>query len=123
MPGTGLKRLGLVIRSGPWQGRSNRDQLDVALAAAAMGVELELYFLAEGALQLLKTRQGAGAGLPPGEKAWGSLADLVPARIYVEAEQCRQLEDMGLETVLDVQPLDHQAMRKRQGRCGLVLVL
>ena len=33
----GAERLALIVRQGPYQGRSARDQLDIALAAAASG--------------------------------------------------------------------------------------
>ena len=54
---TSLGRLGLVIRSGPWQGRSNREQLDFALAAAALGTPLELIFVGQGLSQLYSERE------------------------------------------------------------------
>ena len=73
VPGTqplqGQLRLGLIVRSAPWYGRSGRDQLDLALAAASMGVELLLFFTGPGVLQLLAGQHRAGcrpAGGPEG---------------------------------------------------------
>jgi sulfur relay (sulfurtransferase) DsrF/TusC family protein len=123
MAGGNIQRLGLVVRSGPWQGRSNRDQLDVALAAAALGMEIDLYFLGEGALQLLVNRDGAPAGLPAGHRAWASLPELTPTRVFVETGQFQRMEAAGLHTLVEAEPLDGAGMRERQGRCDRVLVL
>lgn len=118
-----IRRLGLVIRSAPWRGRSNRDQLDIALAAAALGMELDLYFLGEGALQLLTRRDGAAAGLPAGHRAWAGLAELAPTRVFMEAGQYQRLRESNLDTLVGVEPLQGDAMRERQGRCDRLLVL
>jgi len=123
MPGAGIQRLGLVVRSGPWRGRSNRDQLDVALAAAAMGMELDLFFVGEGALQLLTGRDGAAAGLPPGHRAWASLAELTPTRVFMETSRYEALHSAGLHTLVRTEPLGQADMRARQDRCDRVLVL
>ena len=108
------QRLGVVIRSAPWQGRSGRDQLDVALAAAALGLELELYFFDDGLLQLARARDGSAASLPAGHKAWRSLWDFTEVRAWASGEQLLQLENCGVELVCPVQAATAAEMAESQ---------
>jgi len=115
-------RLGLLVRSGPFSGRSARDQLDFALAAAALDFELELYFLGPGILQLLAEHQPEEAALPRGSKGWRSLPDLAEVRAFAPPEAMAGLAaDQGL--LLDVSPLDGVGMAARWRACDQVLVI
>lgn len=123
MTGDSGFRLGLLIRSGPWCGRSSRDQLDIALAAAALGFELELFFMGAGVLQLLADRDGRQAGLPPGHKAWASLTDLAPTRAWVEQGRFEQIQAAGVGWLMTVQAAEAGAMLVRQAQCDRLLVI
>ena len=119
----GLKRLGLVVRSAPWSGRSGRDQLDIALAAASLGVELDLYFLAEGLLQLAQGKQPAEAGLPAGLKGWKSLPGLTTVRAFALSEGAPEPKTGEDGWLLNVRFVDAGTMVNLQDECDRLLVI
>ena len=123
MGGQGLQRLGLVLRSGPLHGRSNRQQLDTALAAAALGVQLDLFFIGDGVQLILAARDGAEAGLPSQAQAWRSLAELTEVRAVVEEARWTSDQKAGLQYVLAAEPMMAGAMATAQQGCDLVMVL
>lgn len=115
-------RIGLVVRSAPYCGRSGRDQLDLALAAASMGYELELFFTGTGALQLLPGQDPEAAGLPPGIRGWPSLAELGPVSAWVLEDQLKGLRGLAREFALDLQPATGEMLAERIARCDHVMV-
>ena len=117
-----LSRLGLVIRSAPWQGRAGRDQVDMAIAAASLDIPLELFFVDHGITQLLNGRDPAPAGLPAAASAWTALPELGPVRFSVEAGRHRALSARGCGFCVDVEPVSADEMRARQSACDRLLV-
>lgn len=113
--------LGLIIRSGPWVGRSGREQLDVALAAASLGVELVLVFTGAGRLQLLAGQQPRAAHLPVGLKAWKSLTELTACRYLVEATEFDDFT--GQRWWLTPERVTRSQLLAAQQSCQHVLVL
>ncbi|NND45598.1 MAG: hypothetical protein HKN58_09760 [Xanthomonadales bacterium] len=115
-------RIGLVVRSAPYCGRSGRDQLDLALAAASMGYEVELFFTGPGALQLLPGQQPESAGLPPGIRGWPSLVELGPVHAWVLEDQHQELCALAREFTLELQPATGEMLAERIARCDHVVV-
>lgn len=91
-----LERLALIVRSAPWQGRSGRDALDLALAAATLDIALDLCFVGDGLLQLVAGEAPSDAGLPPGLQAWASLPDLGTVSYHAEAGRFDALAAAGV---------------------------
>lgn len=121
MPGV-FNKLGLVVRQGPFQGRSGRDQLDFALSAATLGIELELVFTARGLWQLLPAQPSAPA-LPGGAKAWKSLPGLTRVRAWSTHGELQQAAELGGNLLLDVRPATRFEIRACLDSCERVLVL
>ncbi len=117
-----LERLGLVIRSAPWVGRAGRDALDLALAAATLDIALDLFFIGDGALQLLADREPGPAGLPPGYRAWASLPDLGEVRYHVDADQWAALESSGARCLIEAHRVPAADMPALQAACDCLLV-
>lgn len=117
------ERIGLVVRSGPGEGRSGRDSLDVALACAAAGLELDLFFIGSGVLQLLDERNPGASGWPGGHRGWGGLPELTSVRGFVEASRYRQLADRGAAWLLETTPLETEDMVPLQRACQRLLVI
>lgn len=115
--------IGLLIRSGPFTGRSARDQLDLALTAATLDFELNLFFTGAGIQQLLPDHDPHGAGLPRGSKGWASLPALTRVRAWVSAESLQGLGATPAELLLDVQPLTRAEMALLLAACRRVLVV
>jgi len=118
-----MERLGLVVRRAPWQGRSGRDALDLALAAATLDLSLELFFIGDGVLQLVAGGEPGGAALPPGMKAWASLGHLAPTRFWAARDRLDALASLGVSWVLEPRPLAADAMPARQAVCDRLLVV
>jgi sulfur relay (sulfurtransferase) DsrF/TusC family protein len=117
----GAERLALIVRQGPYQGRSARDQLDIALAAAASGLELELFFLGPGILQLAASQEPEPADLPRGARGWSSLPTLTTVRAWVEQDTAARLDHLPL--LLPVAELADEQMAGRIAACTLVWVV
>ena len=113
--------LGLIVRSAPWEERSGREALDLALAAAVMDQPLRLFFLGDGLLQLVDGRDGSSAGLPLGQKAWASLPDLVDTTVHCRAQD--PLAQSDLAWWLRPEPLDDNAWQAALVSCRRLLVL
>ncbi len=119
-----LQKLGLVVRQGPGNGRGDREQVDFALAAAAMEIELELFFLGEGLLQLIDTRTADPEhGVPPGHRAWAALPEMTALRAFAEDGVVAQWQGQGISLLLPVEPLSAAEMNARQLECHRMLVL
>jgi sulfur relay (sulfurtransferase) DsrF/TusC family protein len=115
------KALALLVRTPPYKQRSARCQLDVALVGAALGKPLQLYFMGDAAMQLIKPRELKSAGLPTGLRAWASLPEMTDVETYIETAWLERL--IGLDLILNPQPLTVQQMRGRWQNCEKVLVL
>ena len=119
-------RLGLVVRSEAYAQRSARSQLDLAVLAASLDIDLHLYFCGPAVLQLLSTFQPQQALLPPGYRAWGSLPGLIESaslHSWAEPEWLDRLLASGLAMSLQVQPMEAAAMRRDWSACDRVMLL
>lgn len=116
-------RIGLIVRSAPFAGRSGRDQLDLALAAATLGAAIELFFTEAGALQLLGDRTPSAAGLPGGIRGWASLPELAEVKAWVSEEAYQALTDSNTTWALDVAPAKAGHMARRLAGCDCVMVV
>jgi hypothetical protein len=115
--------IGLVLRSVPYEQRSARAQLDVALAAAALEQPLQLYFLGDSVLQLLCDRGPAAAQLPAGYRAWASLPELTPVSAFAETAWVEWLQRGNLELSLPLRAASRHQMRADWSACHRVVVL
>ena len=115
--------LGLIVRRPVYEGRSGRDTLDMALAAASLGVGLHLFFIGDGVAHLLAEREPGLTGLPGGHKAWAAISDLAPTRFYLEAARVAALEPLGASWLVDFAALDARDMPELQRQCDRILVL
>lgn len=114
--------LAILVASPPYRTRSARQELDVALAAAALDFRLEVYFLGSALLQLI-TVSAPDALLPPGYRGWGALPDLGDTRCYAEQAWLERIRQGGADVVLPVEGLDPTAMKQRWRGCRHSLVL
>ncbi len=117
-----LERLALIVRSAPWQGRSDRDALDLALAAVTLDIALDLYVVGEGVLQLVAGEPPDGAGLPRGRKAWASLGEFGEVTWNVDAERAAALSGAGATWLLEARRLPVAEMPALQAAAQRVLV-
>ena len=116
-----LATYAFLVTTSPYQQRSARSQLDVALIAAALERPLQLYFLGESAMQLIRQRDLESANLPAGYRAWASLPEMADVETYIEKPWFDRLA--GVELVLNPQALNSKQMRERWETCEKVLVL
>ena len=112
-----------MVRHAPYAQRSARAQLDVALAAATLELPLEVYFLGDGVWQIASGRDSDTALLPRGLKGWGALAELTDVRYFATSEVVAQLRELGVDTVVEPEALNPDAMRQRWQDCDKVLTL
>jgi sulfur relay (sulfurtransferase) DsrF/TusC family protein len=117
------QRIGLLVRSGPFAGRSARDQLDIALAAATLDFDLDLFFVDEGVLLISGGDDPHGAGLPRGTKGWKSLPGLTAVRSFAAADDWERLGGAGVGWLLDVRPVSPEDMAAFLAKCRRVLVV
>ena len=110
-------RLALIVRGLPYGRRAPRADLDLALAAAALDFELEVYFIGASLLQLAAERDGSAARLPPGYRAWAALPDLSEVRMFGELEWVQRCEQGGIALEAPVEGLDPDRMRSRWRAC------
>ena len=123
MGDNGKSTVGLIINSGPYQQRSARSQLDVALVAAVLELPLRLYFIGPAVLQLLDSRKPVMARLPAGYRAWASLAELTEVSAFAEPRWLNRLETKPAAMVIVPTPQELVGMRKDWQSCDKVLVL
>lgn len=115
--------IGLVVRQRPYEQRSPRAQLDVALAGAALDQPLEVYFIGEAIAQLTGAKRPERAGLPHGLKGWAALPDLIELKCFADGE-AKLLRDHGnLELSLAVEFLSDQALAERLSKCRHLIAL
>ena len=123
MPAEAPLRLALLVRSGAFDHRSARSEVDFALAASALDFELEIFFLGAAVLQLLDDRDSASALLPGGLKAWAALPDFSPARVYAEQNWLDRCRSEALSLVLPVTGLSSADFQQHWRSCNRVLVV
>ncbi len=119
-------QLGLIIRSSPYEQRSARTQLDVALSAATLDFDLRLYFLGATVLQLISRGDIQKALLPPGYRAWASLPDLFEQselQVFAEPTWLDHLHANRLQSCLPLQASSAPEMRRDWAACNRLLVL
>lgn len=115
--------LALLITAPPYAGREARAELDVALAAAAMDCELEIYWFGDALLQLAAHRHRADALLPPGLKGWAALPEMGEAQSFAEAAAWSRCRDLGLHLSLSLELLGEQEFKQRWRSCQHVMVI
>lgn len=101
----GRKRLALLVRNPPYRQRAARADLDLALAAAAVDFDLEVYFVGGALLQLAAGQDGAAALLPAGYRAWAALPGLTNIRAYAERDWLERCRRASIDLLLPVRPL------------------
>ena len=119
-------RLGLIIRSTAYAQRSPRTQLDVALLAASLDCDLNLYFVDASVLQLIPRGSSREALLPAAYRAWASLPDLFETaelQVFAEAAWLDRLQASQLQPCLPLQACTAGKMRQHWASCNRVLVL
>lgn len=115
--------LALLVRSHPYQRRSARAELDVALAALVMDFRIEVYFIGSAVLQLQAERNCQSALLPAAYRAWATLPDLGEFALYAEQGWLDRLEAARAQLLMPVQAMDTAAMRRRWRNCDFSMVL
>lgn len=115
--------LALLVRSHPYQRRSARTELDVALAALVMDIRIEVYFLGPSIYQLLSERNTELAQLSSAYRAWASLPDLGEFALFAEPHWLQRLADAGQRLLMPVQAMDTDQMRHNWRQCDHSLVL
>ena len=76
MPSAAPCRLALLVKSGAFDHRTARSEVDLALAASALDFKLEIFFMGAAVLQVVRERDVARALLPGGLRAWAALPGL-----------------------------------------------
>jgi len=115
--------LALVVKSQPYEHRAARADLDLALAAAAMDFELEIYFLGNAVLHLAADRETSGALLPAGYRAWAALPELTGTGVFAELAWLEYCRAGGLELVMPVEGLPPDILKTRWRQCRHVMVI
>lgn len=121
--GSDRAKLALLVRTPPGSSRESRAEVDLAMAALSMDFKVEVYFTGDAILQLAAEKDGAGARLPRGYRAWSALPELGDVRVYAEAGWISRLERLGVELLMPVEGLGFAQMKRRWRRCGQVMVL
>lgn len=115
--------LALIVRQAPYAQRSPRAQLDVALAAASLGLPLEIYFLGDAIWQLVTGSDPQPALLPRGLKGWAAIPDMTQARFFAEQESCTRMANAGAECAVTLEAHDIASMSRRWRACRQVMAL
>jgi sulfur relay (sulfurtransferase) DsrF/TusC family protein len=118
-----LPAFALLVRSHPYQRRSARAELDVALAALVMDFRIEVYFIGSAVLQLLADRDSGPALLPAAYRAWATLPDLGEFALYAERFWLDRLAVTDVPLLMPVEALDTAQMRQRWRLCDYSMVL
>jgi sulfur relay (sulfurtransferase) DsrF/TusC family protein len=107
------RRISLLVRNHPYRRRAPRTDLDTALAAAALDIEVELYFLGRAVLQLAAVRDPEPALLPPGYRGWAALSELSDARLFADREWLQRCAADRIGLSLQVEALHAAEMARR----------
>ena len=97
--------------------------MDIALAAATLDYELELFFIGRGALQLLGTHDPTAAHLPRGSRGWKSLPGLTGVKAWIEPGVAATLDQPGQSLLLPAQELAPSLMAERLAACSRAWVV
>lgn len=117
------KRLALLVRGRPYGHRAARTDLDMALAAAALDFDLDVFFLEGALLQLAAGHDGPVALLPAGYRAWAALPGLTGLRVYAEPAWIERCQRDSIDLLLPVEPLSAAEMTEGWRRCRHALLL
>jgi sulfur relay (sulfurtransferase) DsrF/TusC family protein len=123
MPTVHPIRLAVLVQSNPYAHRLARTEADFALAAAALDIEVRVYFMGRSMLQLVSQRATTSALLPVGYRAWAALPDLGDFRIYVEDKWWDYCLAARLELVMPVEILSEAEMKQSWRKCHQVVAL
>lgn len=115
--------LALLVHTSPFEKRVARADLDLALAAAALDFEIQVYFFGDSIMQLATDRNSIDALLPGGYRAWSALPDLADTVVYAEKKWLDSCAARGIKLVMDVKGLDPCGMAKNWRQARHVLVL
>ena len=115
--------LALIVARRPYEQRAARADIDLALAAAAMDFEVQVYFQGSAVLQLTAARDPGNARLPAGYRAWAALPDLAPTRFFAESQWLDFCYGAGLELFMPVKGLDRGEMRRHWRNCAHAMVI
>jgi len=108
------RKTGLVVQSAPGPGLQSRDQLDIALSAASLGMELELFFTPLGITHLVP-----GCG---GHKGWKALPELTSVKAWATAETL-QSAGSPKEFLIKVNVATADEIAIRLAACDLAMVI
>ena len=97
--------------------------MDIALAAATLGLELELFFTGEGVLQLLADREAHTGMLPGGLRGWKSLPELTPVNAWVADSALETFVGPETELILDVKRASEREIALRLAGCDQAMVI
>jgi sulfur relay (sulfurtransferase) DsrF/TusC family protein len=123
MPVQKTSSLALIVRSYPYQHRSARAELDVALAALVMDFRLEVYFLGAAFMQLLVEREVKPALLPAAYRAWASLPDLGKVTLFAEESWLDRYREAQFRLPVPIQGLQVDRMQDGWRRCDYSVAL
>lgn len=115
--------LALIFRNAPYRGRAPRADLDLALAAAALDLTVEIYLLGPALLQLAADLQPDAAGLPAGYRAWAALPELTETVVYGEKAWVDYFSRMRTELILPARALSAPQFRTHWRRHDHAMVI
>ncbi len=95
----------------------------MALAAAALELPLEIYFIGNGIRQLAGNHEPETAALPPGLKGWAAITDMTAARFFAEPDRVHHMENLRLKTTVRLESLDRAGMSRRWRNCSRMMAL
>ena len=97
--------------------------MDIALSAATLGLELELFFTGEGVLQLLADRDVSKGMLPGGLRGWKSLPGLTSVKAWVADSALAYFVEAETELLLDVKIASEREIALRLAGCDQAMVI
>jgi sulfur relay (sulfurtransferase) DsrF/TusC family protein len=118
-----IHSLALIVRSPPYQQRASRAELDLALAAAAMDLRLEVYFLGASLLQIIGNKDSKPAMLPAGYRAWAALADLGDASLYADIDWLARFPEPEFRLLMPTTGMNTRQMNAAWRGCDYSMVL
>ncbi len=119
---TDSRRKNLVLlRGSPYGSSLARAAVDLSLAMGAFEQDVQLLFLGDGVLQLLKGQQADAIGLKAVGKMLASLPLYDIESVYVDSEALRRHGLGEADLVLPVRPLDAQGIQSLMSGCDHIL--
>ena len=123
MTGDVDKALALIVQTRPYENRSARVNIDLALAAAAMNFDLHIYFTGTAIMQLACDRDSSEAMLSAGFRAWAALPELADTIAYGESSWVEYCQQMEIALVMPIQALSASEMKINWRRHDEVMVI